>query len=504
MNTVTQAADQRVAISSIGIIRSAAWPIALLLVVSHVAWGDPGFPPEALLCGGLLGSFALIACAYSRPGILPLIPIELLRFYFAMGFPMFQPPRVDTALGRVRISQQALADASLASLVFAGTLLIVARVMRPIGRRLGDDSQRFLDGQGSYTGADTVAIRVLVLVLICVHTVMELYSADRALLGPFTYVCYLAGSPEISLGLLFWDAHVTQSSTSRLLFWLAVILISFEGMASGMLGSALLPWLVSMLLLWTVARRVPVQFIVSALVMVLLLNPAKVIYRQLAWRNRDDLSLVAVAENWGKALEQTYSGEKLDGTYESAATGIAGRMSTLLQVVHIFEWVPARVPFAGPDAWLNLPFAYVPRLFWPDKPSPTREFNHRYTTSFRLQTAKMTGHTTLTLPSVGDGYWRLGWLGVMLEAIFIGLAIGTIHGLGRPGSRGLTIIGLSVIGLLGPESHVLGTLAGLPRALLVVIGILFVARGLPALFAGAQKTKLPPGIPQTRVRITAE
>jgi hypothetical protein len=235
---------------------------------------------------------------------------------------------------------------------------------------------------------------------------------------------------------------------------------------------------------------------------VLLLNPAKVIYRQLSWRNRGEVSVVTVAENWGNALAQTYAVDNLDGTFESAAVGVAGRLSTFLQVVHIFEWVPARLPHAGPNAWINLPLAYVPRLFWPDKPSPTREFNQRYTTSFRLQNVKMTVHTTLTLPSVGDGYWRLGWLGVILEATFLGVAIGILHGLGRPNSRALTIIGTTVMIPLAPESHVLGTLAGLPRVLLVVVGIMIIARVLPALFSGAQKTKLPPGIPQTRVRVS--
>jgi hypothetical protein len=501
MNAVTQVLDQRLVMSSAGIVRAAAWPLAILLVVSHVAWGDPTFPPEALMGGGLLGAAALIACAYARPGVLPLLPIALLRFYFAMGLPMFQVPRVDTAMGRVRISQQTLVDTSVASVTFAAVMLVVACLMLPLGRRVGDNLSRLLDRQKSYTGADTVAVRLLALVLICVHTVMELYSADRALLGPFTYLAYLAGSPEISLGLLFWDAHVTRSSTSRLLAWIAVVVISFEGLASGMLGSALLPWIVAMLQLWVLERRVPGRFIISSVLIVLVLNPAKVTYRQLSWRNREDISLGTVAKNWGDALVQTYSVDNLDGKYESAATGVASRMSTLMQVIHIFEWVPARIPHAGPRAWIDLPLTYVPRLFWPDKPSPTREFNQRYTTTFRLQTAKMVDHTTLTLPSVGDGYWRLGWLGIVLEAIFIGVALGIIHGLGRSTSRALTIIGTSVMLPLAPESHVLGTIAGLPRSLLVVVGILMLASVLAPLFAGAQKTKLPPGIPTTRARI---
>lgn len=490
MASVIRRMDWRIAFSPYGALRAASWPLAVLVLISHVAWGDPGWPSEALFCGGLLAVFALVSCAYARPGVLPVIPMHLTRMYFAMGFPVFSPPRVFSALGPVRVSSNAMVNASIGGVLFCSCLIATTLAMLPAYRRLGRSINFALDRRGEYNGYDTIAVRCLAAVSIALYLTMLIYSQGRQLLGPFTYLAVALATPELSLGLLFWDAHQTQSFSSRIISWAAVIVMSVGGFAAGMLGYALAPWLIGAVFLWTAHRRFPVSLVAGAIVLMTLLNPAKFVYRQLSWGKGSEITLMERAENWVTAISETYFGDAKP-VYGDAATGVASRASSLLQVVHIFEWVPARIRHAGPEAWLKLPLYFVPRMFWPDKPVVTAEFNRNYAVTFRLNTERMTKNVTLNLPSVGDGYWRLAWFGIVLEGALAGLLTAFSRGLGVSGSRTGTILGMVVMGL-GPEGHALGNLIALPKVLLATLAVLLLAQWLPHLFAGARKTTIEP------------
>jgi hypothetical protein len=497
--TISRTADGRLQLSRLWVARAMSWPIAAMVVIVHMVYGHPGFPPDALLCAGLLGALAVLTIAYAKPHELPVLPVMVARIYFAMGYPAFGAPRMVTALGPIRLSSSALLDATFGGLLFASLIVGIATLIKPYTGRLSGDWSRALDRRAEYDGTDTITARMLAAISIAIHLMIAASPTGQRIFGSFGYLATLLGGPAISLGLLFWDMEQRPTFMSRTLFWSAAGALSLAGFITGMLGSALEPFIDTIIFLWTFRGRIPVFLITVSIAALLSLNHAKHAYRRLTWNSTHNDTFTRL-QNWATAIEQTYGGDA-SYAFEVSAGSTARRLSTLLAVAHIFEWVPARIPHAGPKAWLELPLQYVPRVFWANKPSPAQEFNNRYTVTFRLQTVKMTQGATFNLPSIGDGYWRLGWLGVVLEGVFLGLLAGFYVGVSKRNSRALLIIGTGFVMTTGPEGYVLYVLGSQPQYWLSMIMVLALAQTLPSLFAGAPKTKLIRVRPRAPIRV---
>jgi hypothetical protein len=426
--------------------------------------------------------------------VLPLFPLHLFRIYFGLGYGVFQPAHFVTMLGPIRMSSRAMVEGSFAALIYGVTFLLAGVLFTPLARRFAPDVSKLLDRKAEYTSEDTVSTRLVALPLIAVNVFLNLVVFGQAkILGPFYLTAVLISGQEIILGLLFWDAFKTRSPVSRLLVWFGVVTLSLGGMSTGMLGAAVAPWITMMLLLWTLERRVPFGLITASVLTVLVLNPAKPTYRRLAWSSgaasMSQLTMFDRASLWGDALYLTYSGHAPET--EAAMTGALDRMSTLVQVIHIFEWVPHRLPHEGPEAWLDLPLYLVPSLFWPQRPSAV-VLNKEYMITFRLLDERMTRGMAITVPAVGDGFWRLGWFGVALEGVVLGVVAAFFFGMARPSSRALTILALGFMLGVGPESAVLPLLAGLPKGVLVEIGMLLFVQWLPAVLSVPRRSIGPP------------
>lgn len=490
MATMTLAMDRRLQFSVSGLVRGVAWPLSILAFVAHLAWGDQDYPIESLACAGLLAAGALLSAAYVKPGTIPVIPITLFRFYLAMGWPVFAPPVIVTsAFGRVRISSHAMIEGSIGGVVFATCMVAAAIAVVPFARKLQRPLANSFDTRGEYTSSDTITIRFIAVVALVFNIIVSAFASRMHLLPPsFGYVASLFGGPEIPLGFLFWDAYNKPTFWSRALPWVTLTILTIAGLATGMLGSATLPWITALLLMWALKGRIPLGLFSILFAAILILNPAKVVYRRLSWNKAVEPTLIERTENWATAISGVFTGMSEDavGVSGDAASGVASRMSSLLQVIHVFEWVPGRVPYAGPDAWYSLPLFYVPTLFWPERPNTTKEFNVKYATTFQILNARSIKVQTVTVPSVGDGYWRLGWLGVVMEGLLLGAIIGLFHGLSNPSSRALTIIGVGfIIRGGGPEGCALGLLAGLPKYVIVLALVLLLAQWLPAMISKA-------------------
>ncbi|MDB4987257.1 MAG: hypothetical protein JWN04_2435 [Myxococcaceae bacterium] len=490
MGSLTRTSDGHLVIAARWWIRAAAWPVAALVAESHLAWGDGKYSDQTLLCAGLLAAVAVIAAAYARAGEVPVIQLILIRFYFAMGYQVFSPPRLygSNALP-IRISSRSLDKAAAGGIIFAAALLVGFAVARLVARRFSADFSRILDRRSAYGGADTITVRVLSGCSIAMYLALAFSPSGQTMFGGFGYSATLLSAPALSLGLLFWDAERQSGATPRLIFWAAVTLIVCGALAQGMVGSVAEPFTVIAIFMWTARGRVPIALLATAIIGLMALNTAKTVYRGLTWRKQRDVGLIERAENWATALDRTYSGDR-DEAIENTTSATASRLSSFMQVAHMMEWVPARVPHAGPKAWVQLPLEFVPRLVWSDKPQHAAEFNNRYTLTFGLQTRLMSQSTTYSLPSIGDGYWRLGWLGVVIEGLLLGLLTGAYQGLAGPGSRALTIVAAGFATRASPESHILGLLAGVPQNWIMMIGVLLLAQALPSLIIGSVKTRL--------------
>jgi hypothetical protein len=265
-----------------------------------------------------------------------------------------------------------------------------------------------------------------------------------------------------------------------------------------MLGNVAFTMFAAAMLIWTVKGRLPWLLVLVSIVLLSSLNTTKHVYRAMTWRDGDYVGVAERANNWMLAIEQTYSGRAEEALVEGADS-TASRLRTFAQVAQMFDWVPEHIPYAGPDQWLAIPLDFVPRLFWPQKEAHVMTFNVRYTMTFGLQNKRTTG-TAITLPVVGDGYWRLGWLGVCIEAILFGTMIGILEGLAHSSSRALVIICLSFTIGYYFDQHIFAAISGLPQQLLLLATVLFGVRALTAVINKSRmavKPLAPPTIQHT-------
>jgi len=470
--------------------RILVWPLCVAVVVVHFVMAHDDFPTAARLYAGLLACVAVLCVAYAPIRVVPALAIGMSYFYAALGAPVFARGTTFSVFGPIRLPPSALQDATLAALLFACVVVASATISDRATRRVAWGIARRLEGGETYGLEHTVVARTLAFFALGVKLALVMNVNFGSLKQPAN----LFSAPVIVTTLLFWDAEQTKRTSARYLFWITVGVQWVLGMMSGMMGNALAPPVMAAALLWARRGHLPAGLLAAGACAFLIFNPAKVTYRKITWFTPETTSLERFT-NWGDALWITYFDRENDGledvgtSFENSLGSAAMRLNTLGQVAQMFDWVPERVPHAGPDRWLTVPKLLMPRALWPDKPIQEEFFNKNYTFQFRLQTpqAAASGTTSITLPSVGDGYWRLGWPGVAIEAAFLGLIIGWAQAVGRGGvsriaSRTSLLLAASLM-QLHTDLHTFGLLNGALQQLVVALVVAWVAKWMADLLA---------------------
>jgi hypothetical protein len=365
---------------------------------------------------------------------------------------------VRTISGRYRPTRQALENASLAALFYALVVIAVALLAEKAMRNVPRAFVAKLDPDPDHRSqARTLVLRFVASVSMIAHAAVGLGLP----VGPMAQPLGTIGAPAIALSLLFWDAERSRSSTAHAWFWGALIFEAGLGLRSGMLGSAMLPSLVAIALFWTQRGKMPTALLVAGALLFGVLNPAKHYYRQVVWYDRavQERSLLERLEVWGDAITYAFDDVEAGEGVQQSLDSLRGRVGTLAEVGQVFDWVPGRVPHAGAERWLATLPMLVPRVFWPDKPVMETYFNRDYTFTFRLQHRRTARSTSLALPSVADGYWRLGWLGVGIEATVFGLMLGFAQAVSRVSSFPALLIAVSLLQFRS-QYHAFGLLNG--------------------------------------------
>lgn len=112
----------------------------------------------------------------------------------------------------------------------------------------------------------------------------------------------------------------------------------------------------------------------------------------------------AVSVSHHSFLEEWISGEWL--------IRIISRLSDARSVAAILEGVPKKVQYLKGDTYLTLPFVFVPRFLYPDKPAASMPINEWF---FRNEG----GSSPTTL--IGEAYLNFGWLGIFFVMPIMGI-----------------------------------------------------------------------------------
>jgi hypothetical protein len=177
---------------------------------------------------------------------------------------------------------------------------------------------------------------------------------------------------------------------------------------------------------WAAVRRISLRVAAAVLLVYAVLQPVKGAYRRQVWtqtgRTGQDVSVSDRASAWESALANYFQGEDHYGQRD-VEEGAMARLSELAAVQHAFDVVPNRVDYLWAQGWLPIVYGPIPRFLWANKPT-TQDTVQRYGVIFGRQDERGARVTAINLPLLVEGYWNLGWPGVIIVTAGLGLWLG--------------------------------------------------------------------------------
>ncbi len=173
-------------------------------------------------------------------------------------------------------------------------------------------------------------------------------------------------------------------------------------------------------------RRVPVVLIAVTAAIVLLLNPAKMVFRNMAGDqfSKGPVSFDQTTENWAEAVSATWSPSSR--TPDRRIESTADRLNYNWLSAHVYLAVPSRVPYQMGRTLEDIPMVMTPRLLYPDKPTASGYTRSRWLVQLGIQDSRSVETTAVSLPAPAEAYWNFGWLGVFGVPAVLGLMVGAV------------------------------------------------------------------------------
>lgn len=433
-------------------------PLWVAVLAVHILWADDDYPLLTRLCAGIVGCITVWLFMRKQRSPLPGLPFVAIQFWMFMGRPVFKRGLVFGVRGPFAISPESWELAGISTVVALIAVLIGAFVGERVGIRTRRLVAAVMPARLSSAAIPRPVARSYAAAALALQAILHIRPdlVPAALTTPADTV----STPALLIGILFIDARQRGDVSGRVWLYSAVLVQAATGLATGMLGGALLPAAAVTLYEWTERRRLPWVLIVLGAVVYVVLTPAKEAYRRDTW-GRGYVTIDERASSWVEAIANSWtvdSDDSLSGNMETAAD----RVTAFPYVALAFEAVPHQIPFAGPERWFAIPSLMIPRVFWPAKPKVVSYFNEDYTLTFGLQTSEMTRTTAVNLPMITDGYWRLGWLGIVIEGVVLGGWLGWLIGTAVTRNALSLLLCVTLLTWVRPDGYVAGLVCGLP------------------------------------------
>ncbi|MFC1641295.1 hypothetical protein ACFL5O_01210 [Myxococcota bacterium] len=418
---------------------------------------------------GLLAIHAWAGYLNRRDLRLPFLEYGLSQLYLFWGLPTV----LYDLIGGRPVHTEAMTEALLAT----GAVACLTRLAHPLGCRLGRRLAPTVDGLlprsvgpgllwfvPAWIGVGLVlSLRGLSFLPI------EFRQAVKVFIGYAPLYAYL-----------YLQSPGAPSRRTRLTVVLVTAVFSFMGLFTGMLTSVLQPLVLAGLLSLAVWRHVPWRLALAVSVLMVIIQPAKAVYRSYAWsRAPAEMGVERRLEHWEEAISEVWSGGV---AADESPLAFAARFNQLGDIGLVFEMTPDLVPYDLGQQWKYLPLLPIPRFLWPSKPNLAVEFNDRFNIQFGLQTEEHTQGSTNTYALVVDGYWNFGWLGVGLVGALLGVLLGLLRTAIPIGSWGGLSVAAAALSGLAATQHLAGQMGGLVQSFVGIAAtcwmMLFFVRGL--------------------------
>jgi hypothetical protein len=246
------------------------------------------------------------------------------------------------------------------------------------------------------------------------------------------------------------------------------------GISSGWLGSFVGVAIMATAVYVYERRKLPLVAIMIGVPIVLFLQPGKEKFRQQYWRAGASESYVERFNFW---MDSSWSawGKALLNADEEQARNLAGetlgRLSLLQQTANVMESTPERVPYQNGRLYSYMLVTFIPRLFWPDKPS-VNDSNRWYQVAYRLTMQNDLNGVSIAVGYLPESYINFGWFGPPVVMFCLGILLGLFDKIFLRPSSGLLLnsIGVSLLpGLLPVDAQLAQYIAGVGQQVAVAL-----------------------------------
>ena len=278
------------------------------------------------------------------------------------------------------------------------------------------------------------------------------------------------------------------------------------GISSGWLGSFVVVAIMATAVYVYERRKLPLVAIMIGIPIVVFLQPGKEKFRQQYWRpgasesyvERFNFWMNSSWSSWGEALSDE-NGERA----RDLANQTLGRLSLLQQTANVIESTPERVPYQNGRTYSYMLVTFVPRLFWPDKPS-VNDSNRWYQVAYRLTARNNLNGVSIAVGYLPESYINFGWFGPPVVMFFLGILLGLFDKIFLGPGSGLLLnsIGVALLPQLLPvEAQLAQYIAGFGQQVavaLITLAPMFdlhwnkAYRGARSLFAGTNYKEARP------------
>ena len=221
-------------------------------------------------------------------------------------------------------------------------------------------------------------------------------------------------------------------------------------------------------------RKLPLVAIMIGIPIVLFLQPGKDKFRQQYWREGASDSYVerfnfwmdSSWSEWGKALSSSDPDKS-----RTLANQTLGRLSLLQQTANVMEATPERVPYQYGRLYSYMLVTFVPRLFWPDKPS-VNDSNRWYQVAYRLTMRNELNGVSIAVGYLPESYINFGWFGPPVVLFCLGILLGLFDKIFLRPSSGLLLNSIGVVllpQLLQVEAQLAQYIAGFGQQVAVAL-----------------------------------
>jgi hypothetical protein len=246
------------------------------------------------------------------------------------------------------------------------------------------------------------------------------------------------------------------------------------GIASGWLGSFVSVAIMATGVYVYERRKLPVVAIMIGIPIVLFLQPGKEKFRQQYWRTgasdsyteRINFWMDRSWSEWERALSNANEEET-----RNLANQTLGRLSLLQQTANVMEATPQRVPYQHGRLYSYMLVTFVPRIFWPDKPS-VNDSNRWYQVAYRLTTSSQLKGVSIAVGYLPESYINFGWFGPPALLFSLGILLGLFDRIFLRPKSGLLLNSIGVVllpQLLPVEPQLAEYIAGFGQQIVVAL-----------------------------------